>query len=182
MGASYLFDLADTLLDTAVASLSEARTGLAPPTKTYVSHTDPVADYDGCCAEAHGYGGGILTVHAGSDIGDPLDFAPLDGTQGCGMRMRARFTITVLRCVPTIDSHAVPDAATLDASAQRLLTDLWCLVAGLMTARSDETWPGTLGASCRDVLLEDVMPLEPEGGCAGWKVTVSTLVRDAGVT
>ena len=180
--AGYLDDLATSLLAEAFAALAAGRTGVTAPAKTYVAHGDPVADFDGCCGNGQDdYGGGILTVHLGAPTADPIDFSPPDRTQGCHRSIRVRYTITLLRCVPALNQDGTaPAAAALDASAGQLAADLWCLVTGVLASVADDTWPGTPGASCRDVLFEDVITLEPEGGCAGWQVVVSAVARDAG--
>jgi hypothetical protein len=181
MGATYLYDLADTLLTAAEAALDPTRTGVTVPGYTYVSHDDPVADLEGCCSDTTEgdedvYGGGILTVSLGSPDGDPLDFTPPTGQ--CQMSTLANFTVTLLRCVPALDDDGAPPPAELNASARRLLVDLWCLTTGLRDARRQDIWPS--GVVCKSFTFTNTRALAPLGGCGGWQITVQVATNDPG--
>lgn len=168
MPAAYLADLAADLLDMALDAVSEARTGVTEPGKVFISVADPIADLGGCCEGS----GGTLTVH----LGDPQAGAPLlfpQSTQAskappCNTTTRARFTITLMRCYPAIDTNQAdfaPTAEEFTEQTRQALIDLWCLLTGVREAVRDQD-------SCGDMRIVGSRQLAPLGGCMAWQLVV----------
>lgn len=177
MSVGYYVTLADELLSAAEDALVEATTGHPPPGNTYVSHGPPHL-LDHCCES------GVLAVHLEEvehrNAGDMTPYAPSTGW--CAIQCWPRFVITLGRCSPTFDDrNAVPSPGALDAAASDLLIDLWAILTELY----DRMFACTLFATqtiCEDVEIGNAVPLEAEGGCAGWEVRVAVGCNDAGPT
>lgn len=176
MPREYLAETADAILDAALAALAPDITGHPAPGKVFVSHGDPVMDLDGCCA-----GGGTLAVHLGRpQSGVPIRWDPPSVKTPCMTLTKAAFTVSLFRCVPAIDTTRgdySPSEDDLTTSANDLLTDLWCLICGLRAAIR----AGAIAAGgCDDVRLTESRTVEPQGGCAGWQVTIELQANDGG--
>lgn len=180
MGADYLYDLADTLLDEALAGLAEARTGHAPPTRNYVAMGDPVPDLGLLSCDEDGQ----LTVHISEDEGIEAIFRTGDGSlpgTECAFAPYATFCVTLFRCVPTLtEGGEAPSAVELDTSGRDLAIDAWCLYTHLATLwGSGDLFDGAY-SSCKDVQWGDMFPLHPQGGTAGWRLCLKVQLNDSG--
>lgn len=174
MPREYLAETADAILDAALAALAPDITGHPAPSKVFVSHGDPVMDLDGCCDS-----GGTLAVHLGRpQSGVPIRWDSLKTP--CMVLTRSAFTVSLFRCVPVFNTDQpgyAPTEDELTASANDLLTDLWCLICGLREAiRAGDIQAG----GCDDVRLTESRTVEPQGGCAGWQVTLELQANDGG--
>jgi hypothetical protein len=89
---------------------------------------------------------------------------------------------TVVRCVPTgrvvNEKYVPPSAADSTAAAQKVMEDMWALWNGV----TSEILAGDLfdGFPCDDVRFVSMEPLDPQGGFAGW--TLSLQVQLPGYT
>lgn len=168
MSIAYLGDVAQALLDAGTAALATATTGRPLPKHRYITHARPALS--GCCD-------GVLTVHLG-EITHGERYVT-DQPQSCAVLHEPTFVITVARCWPTPEAGAVPSDDALDDAAVVLLEDLWAL----LTELADRIGACSLFsgmAACKDASIVDVMPLEAEGGCAGWEIRVRLTTNDAG--
>lgn len=167
MASTYLATVADGLLDALLAGLAQVTTGRAAPDTSYVSHGPPAYD---CCPFAVVYLDPLDGV-----THNALEDPPFD--QDCIIVPRATWILEWTRCVPALTDDGWPTPATLDVSAQDLLEDLWCVLTELY----DRHKSGALvGSGCGDVSIGNAMIIEPQGGCAGWKVPVTTILNDPG--
>lgn len=174
MPADYLSDLADELLAVALASLSEARTGTAPP-KSWIAHGPPVADH--CCDDDET--SGQLTVHLTPFAGVAVR-ATRSGKGGpvqCQFTTHANFVVTLLRCVPVLqDSGDSPPVEDLDAAGGLLLVDLWALVRGVLDAHKANDLFSSVDCGAVEIGQADLV--EEQGGCAGWTFSVTVRLSD----
>lgn len=172
MSSTYLADMADALLASALAGLAQATTGRAVPSTTLVSHGPPPLEW--CCED------GMLAVHLESVTHNQLYKSDVQQVP-CGVEPVARFVVTCARCWPTMDDDGVLPAATVDAATAEQLEDLWCLLTEFYDRAGAKTlFPGQ--TSCDDVEIEQVAPLDADGGCAGWTIQVAITTNDTGPT
>lgn len=176
---TYLYDLADDLLAEALDGLSLARTGHAPPSRTYVSQGEPADDTGLLSCEQDGQ----LTVHIDEGDGIEAFFPRGSGSMPetpCVFAPYARFCVVLYRCVPKVDDEGnAPSAEELDASARDLYTDAWALYTHLATLWGNGTlFGGALG--CKDVEWESMLPIHPQGGAAGWRLCLRLQLNDSG--
>mgnify|MGYP001563391616 CR=1 FL=1 len=168
---SFLYDLAQEILDTAEDSLSQARTGHPAPNRVNVAWGEPPADE--CCGE-----GGQLTIHLDDDIA--VTHATR-GNQPCMILPTASFVITLFRChAGSSDNEPIPGSEVLDADAKSLMADLWALLTGIYDAIADASLFADI--DCATVTVGPAATLTPEGGCAGLTVRLSVALSDTGPT
>lgn len=141
-------DLAHTILDAATQCLEDGTVGA--PQDRFVAHATPAAD---CCDQ--------LAVWASQAV-------PAGTGEQCGQPARIIFQVRVLRpCQPGLDRNGNPPSITeMEAAADALLVDaktLWCCLAPALRAQTDNPSWSILAA----------FPVETEGLCAGWIVTLS---------
>lgn len=159
MTATYIQDLCEALLDEALDGLALARTGHAPPARTFVSHGEPVADFDTC-------DDGLLAVWHG-----PIGYVQTNRQ----IRPQTTFYVDVHRCVPTMaDDGAPPTPAEMTESADYLNRDLWSLLTYLYD-RASLVFEG-----CGPITWGPATALGPEGGIAGWRVEITAVLNDGG--
>lgn len=177
MSKTYLYDIADDILDVAADALAQTRTGHKTPVRSNVSWGAPPNDgFDDDCT-------GQLTVHL--DSPQPSlshDFVRTFDKQDHMIVVKAHYTITLFRCVPQLDDDGgAPTSEALAQSAQDLLTDLWCLMTGLYAALQTHTlYTGQQRSN--DVSIGLVQSLDPQGGYGGFIVRLSVLLNDPGPT
>jgi hypothetical protein len=162
IGPSDLYDLQVELLDAAVLVL-----GTDAPTRAFVTVANPVLEIgEGDC------GCDQLIVHA-TNI---TEAATVPFSLGIGTRPRQDFrinlpglTVTISRCVPTLDNNGNPPApADSQAAAEQLSGDIWTLY--------NELWnmvrAGELFELCKEVYFDGAVPIPASGGCAGWRLNL----------
>lgn len=175
MGFDYLAILADDLLDAAQTGLGEQ--ARPEPSISRVAHAIP--SWDTCCPDDEtGEGGGLLTVYL-----EQIDYQPSDVAPRCAVVGTATFAIELARCVPSlIDSPTQPfhSGEVYGAAAIALLEDLWAISREVF----DRWQAGSLfpesGVDCAAVTLGQAVPLEEQGGCAGWRWSISVVLNDTG--
>lgn len=163
MAVSRLADALSDLLDGAADALTDH--GVEVPARRYRAHGPP-AD-DGLCD--------ALTVYA-----EPVRIQPLRGPgnlpASCQGVLVARLVARVARCWAPA-GYDQPGDDTLDLAGQDLAEDGWALIVGL----SDRALAGTLfptaGLACDGIDTINADPFGPDGGVAGWTVTIETALN-----
>jgi hypothetical protein len=163
-GPADLHALAEELLvacEGALASVPAALPGLdGAPERSFVTFGEPALD---CCPQL------TVTVDALSEMAtQPAGLAA--GTRHRSARLsQALLIVTLVRCVPIPDENGdPPPVAELAASAQQLHADGWALwnrIYNLLAA-------GALLSACSHVDWDGMRRLGPQGGCAGWRLTL----------
>lgn len=95
------------------------------------------------------------------------------GPRRCATVSSFECAIILVRCVPTLKESSAgqivfPTVHELDSSAQTILQDGAILWRGLMAAWAE----GTLVPGCDQLALGPMISLGPEGGFAGWTVSL----------
>lgn len=122
----------------------------------------------------------MLVVHAGGPsiagtypLQPPL--AEMQRTVTTRNVYLAQLTITVLRCLPTVEEQGQtllnPDPAVVTAAARIVLADGWALWNGLIARHRAGTLFGSPSGR-REFMLETPMPVRPQGGAGGWEIPV----------
>lgn len=145
-------DLADSLLTTAVATLTQPA-----PDRQYVSQGEPPMD----CAQ--------VTVHLVRLRPKLLD----PGSGKCMLVWVAGFQIVLVRCALTpTDDGSLPSGTELHAQNMALAEDGWDLASGLSAAWAAGNWPGE--GRCQAVTFGPLEPFTPpvQGGLTGWRMTI----------
>lgn len=157
MAAADLQDLAEAVLAASGEILDT--TGNPEIARAFVSHGPPALD---CCNQ--------LAVHV-AQIGEAATQA--GNVLQPGLRhafARVNLTtlfITVTRCHSVIDEDGVPPSpAELTAAAATLNSDAWALWNGLYRMQDD------LFDACDLVFFDGIVPLPPQGGCAGYVMAI----------
>jgi hypothetical protein len=157
MGADDLQTLAENVLTAAETILDT--NGNEPIERAFVSHGPPALD---CCNQ--------LAVHV-AQIGEAATQAT--NVLQAGLRhnfARVNLTtlmITVTRCHPTLDDGGTPPTPDeLNDAAAMLNADAWSLWNGLYRMQDD------LFAACDLVFFDGIVPLPPQGGCAGYVMAI----------
>jgi len=164
VAATDLFDLAAEYLAACEAALVGTPGGAIG--RAYVSPGAPALD---CCPQ--------LTVHAGGN--EEAATAPLQPFLSPGQRARVHgsvylvnLTATVVRCVPVLDDNGKPPSAVaLEQAANETNSDVWAIWNHVLS----EHRAGALFASPsgrRELLLDAASPLDPSGGCGGWRIPI----------
>jgi len=174
MDANYLNTIAADLLDSALDGLDITRTGIEPPARQYRAHSRPAVDI---CTETEGRG--QISVYL--DPSRALTFAtspastPGRATSAAVPHMQlvapiATFVVEWWRCHPAFAiGGQIPSADDLDDAATLLGRDLWCVTQQFLA----EWKAGTLiSVGCRSIDIAAVSVLGPQGGAAGWTVSV----------
>lgn len=154
MNATTIQTLLDDLLDSAVAELT------APPARRFVAHGQWAHDCECVASRVVGW-----------------TLAPIDQVADYPVINEITLAVAVLRCYPSPEGGAViPEAADLTTASNTLAVDLAELTEGL-SARWEA---GTLFPSLSPNALVGTSAgwiaarsIGPEGGFAGWEVTVS---------
>jgi hypothetical protein len=161
-----LYDVANDILVSAINSLNSCNL-LDPldarpaPERAYVAFCEPVND----CEQ--------LTVH-----GDNL--TPYQDRIVCNMPSKMEFTITIFRCYPlgVDDNGNVIPATDLDAASRALYVDLWCIYTGLLCDYSQGDLFSTV-SNCDNLEINQIRCIGPDGGFAGWEITVTVDVSSS---
>lgn len=157
MGPEDLYALASEYLDACIEALDtvpDSAPGFTgSPARTFISHGAPAFD---CCDQ--------LAVQVRSVFSDNPQ--PLKNS------MRENIVTLVAwstRCVPTIDSAGnIPTEVELSASSEQLYADGWALWNHIFNLIRAEQ----LFTLCGQVIWDGLVAVNPQGGCAGWTLTV----------
>jgi hypothetical protein len=122
----------------------------------------PAAD---CCECEEGKTGrAYIQVERIYPAGSPFPAMARGAAKCGGSRMAVEFSVTVYRCVATIDgSNGHPDCDTTTAEMNRNIRDMATVREALLCCMKDEVHHNS---SFQIALLEQT-PLNPEGGCGG---------------
>jgi hypothetical protein len=157
VAADDLQNLAVAVKDAALVILDG--NGNEPIVREFVSHGPPALD---CCNQ--------LAVHV-AQIGEAA--TQTGNVLQAGLRHNAArvnlttLLTTVTRCHPVLeDDGNPPTAAELTAAAAMLNADAWSLWNGLYRAQDD------LFSACDLVFFDGIVPLPPQGGCAGYVMAI----------
>ena len=163
--AGDLYAAAEELLAAAALSLQDAPGG----TISYQAVWPGMPAYD--CAPA-------LFVHAGGPrYGDTIPLSPpLQPYQRqvtTGVVNLIELTITVLRCVPTLEQAgqtiALPSPAAVSAAAEQTMGDVWAIWNGL----KNQHRAGTLfqrPSGRREFGFNPAVAVRTSGGVGGWEI------------
>lgn len=167
--------ISDVLVDPLLLELRDClcsemvRTRLGPPANCYVTHSSAPPTDDGCTCqgeividgvplEANG-DGRVRLVSLDPDLisdGGPLGAA-------CPAGWQAVVELSTSRCIPVPEgAEPLPPEVKTDI-ALRLGDDRAALIRVLACCE---------GLRDRDVAVESVLPVGPQGGCAGWSLTL----------
>lgn len=159
-----LYAMSDELLVRANAALATTPAGAIA--RALVSIGEPAFD---CCPQ--------LSVHwplVDKDTGSP-NAAPFDRMHRLrgGSLNLVTVALTSIRCVPgPREDGQPPSAALLSASAAEVFADGWAMWNVLQRDLKDGLlWEGF---PCREITLGPMLPIAPQGNCAGIRLTLST--------
>lgn len=163
--------IADTLVDPMLLELRDClfrelgRTRYGYPCRSYVTHSfGPPLD-DGCTCTCEVTVDGIPVTANGDGrvrlvqmLPDVVEtFGPTP--QACPAGWQAIIELSTSRCIPTSDDEEPLPAETMTDTALRLGDDRAALMRVLACC-------GALVD--RDISVQQVAPVGPQGGCAGW--------------
>jgi hypothetical protein len=161
--ATDLFDLADTMLSVCVDALALLPAGA--PERAYVGHGLPAIDCEQLVVSTY-----QLPLADTSPRSLPLDrmFKEKYGSLNLPM-----LVVSIARCYPciTLDKRQepiFPSVAELTAASELVYADGWQLWNGIKTAKR----LGAFGGLCRELAMDPMLPLQPQGGFAGWTIPV----------
>ena len=159
---AYVNDLLQVVLDEVCQCLAENTTHGAPAS-CFMSHTTPPDD---CCDFLAIWVEQMLPTYSFPIVSDRV--------QKCGdVHRMIRVRMKLLRnCYPVVKDNArapFPTGEEMQTAAEGLLIDgnvLWCCVVDAVTgALGCDSWN-----ECLDAVMEDMTPVQPRGGCAGWEI------------
>jgi len=153
---------AASLLTAATAAL--ALTSNGPVSRTLLSHGPPVFDCCDLCAVHVA----LLDEHELARPGSP-QMPQVDPAVPL-----VTFVVTFGRCYPIVGGGVqitTPTAQQMTVGAVALMEDAWTVYNHLKTmARASTLFPSR---PCRSVKVTPAVPIVPQGGCAGWTLTVA---------
>lgn len=121
----------------------------------------PAAD---CCeCEADKNGRAYVQVERIYPVGSPFPAMARSAAKCGGSRMAVEFSVTIYRCVATIENTGHPDCETTTAEMLRNIRDMATVRQALLCCMKEEAHANS---SFQIALLEQT-PLNPEGGCGG---------------
>ena len=135
-----------------------ATTSNGPPAFAYVTHGPPVLD---CCNQ--------LAVNVAA-IGQEASVAVEPGQAAkIGRINLTTMNVTQTRCWPAgLTPTRPPWTSEQQAAAAGLNEDGWALWCGLYWA----VRTGALMQACDHVFFDGLVPIEPQGGCVGWLISI----------
>lgn len=153
MDNTILRKIADDLLVSAVAVLAD------PPARQVIVHGVFALDCEMVAVRLLG-----LTMDG---VDDDL------GRPSCVIIPNAAFDVTVIRCYPTVDQGGEPAADEISTAARTLLDDAVALSGGIADRWSAGTLVPSAGNHCDRVTVGPLTPVNPQGGVAGWRSTIT---------
>lgn len=163
-GSLDLFDALQEFFDVCLAATADTPEG--QPSCAYISAGPPAWDTYPC-----------LVVHSGGPaLGDTF---PLQPSLAPGHRATTNaqvnlvsMTCTILRCAAVIDDEGqLPTVEEHAAAAEQVCADLWAIWNHLREAKRN----GDLFAPReREFFFDPAVPVNQQGGAAGWQITVRT--------
>lgn len=165
MGAATdLYDLADETLLVCEAALALLPAGV--PERVYVAHGIPAID----CEQL------TVSVYTVPEADTSPRSLPLDRqfkVAKYGAVDLVYLTVQLVRCYPPATAggrqvNLSPRVADLTAFAQMINADGWQLWNGLKSAKRQ----GAFAGICREFSMDPLLPIQPQGGYAGWAVPI----------
>lgn len=161
MAARDLFTAANEYLVACHEALATTQEGA--PTRYFISPGPPAWD----CPDQ-------LTVHVGGpSVADTLPQGVLDPGHRATVTGQVNLvvlTATILRCAPTVDDDGnFPTPQQLDAASTVLLDDLWAIWNYVRSAKTNDA---LFPPRERELIQDPAIALAPQGGIAGWQITV----------
>ena len=161
VGPTDLHGLAREFLDACIEALDTIPTYditlAGSPARTFVAPGPVALD---CCDQ--------LAVHVGG-IAEG-DSAPGLPRASFARITRVQLVATAARCVPVPDTNGNPPSPTeQEAAAEQINADKWALWNHLHNMITE----GLLFDSCCDVIWGALVPLQPNGGCGGSRLTIT---------
>lgn len=149
---SRLMDVAQEVLDAVVAAFAGAAIDL--PARQFVSNNGVAYDCEQVSVEVGGLSTGSATADRVGSLRVPV-------------RKVATILVALIRdCQPMSSEEGnPPDVETIEAASDQLLADASVLISVFKKS--------TL-ASCEDTSVQSCVPYGPEGGVAGWVLTIRT--------
>jgi hypothetical protein len=164
--ASTLHEVAQELLDTSETAVAATVGG--PVALAYLSPGLPSLDY--MCDQVAVWCAAITEEQT----------SPLSPVPQVGQRRRLGWTnlivlsVLVARCVhvggTTSKGYTPPKSSQLSSDADKVMEDGWALWNAISTAIIDA---GLFGGTCQDIRFTSMIPLTPQGGLAGWTLTLT---------
>jgi hypothetical protein len=159
---SLLFDLAQEVLDCVCCALQE-ESPCPCPCQTCVIVGPP--SWDDCCVGQLTVGVDRVFVH------DNFPSAAA-GPVFCASPLAGDFTVTLLRCAPTVNQDGTtPACAELSDSASKIYTEMYIAVRAVICC---------LAAKKRSLkfIMRDSTIVGPEGGCVGFQIKFTAELPD----
>lgn len=165
MNPQALSILFDSVLACACSALDEMST-CGCPCRKFVAAGPPVWDLEACCPD------GQLTVHMDRMYVSGNYPANFQGSIICSAPLAVEFSLTLLRCHPTLSENGdAPPISALDDAANQIHDDLYIMTNAVICclASTAKRQPFTvLGANI----------LGPQGGCVAAQVRLSAQLSD----
>jgi hypothetical protein len=159
---SGLSDASDALLAIAITAL-----GTTVPDRHY--STNGQVALDGCDQLTVAAVGLSLVNPFGSRSPGPVRQAVIPS---------ADFLVQIMRCAPSVQGTAFPDAATLQAAGDQGKADaevLLCAFTTAMTTVGPAGQPGVLVPGYALSAVGQIVPYGPSGGVMGWSLPLTVL-------
>lgn len=161
VGPTDLHDLATEFLDACIEALDTIPTYDATlsgaPSRTFVAGGPVALD---CCEQ--------LAVHVGAL--SEGDSAPEIPRASVARINRVDLVVTASRCIPVPGANgAPPSPAEQEESGRQMNADKWALWNHIYNLIRHEL----LFSRCCDVIWGTLVPLQPNGGCGGCRLTIT---------
>jgi hypothetical protein len=162
--ATDLYDLADEVLSVCEAALALLPAGV--PARSYVAHGLPAIDCEQLTVS-------VFTVPQADTSPRSLPLDRQFKVSKFGSLNLIFLTVQLVRCYPPVTAsgrqqNLAPRVEDLTAFSQLIYADGWQLWNGLQTAKRLGAFAGT----CREFSLDPLLPIQPQGGFAGWAVPI----------
>lgn len=164
MAAGDLYALADEVLAVCEASLALLPAGVPP--RVYVAHGIPAIDCEQLTVSVY-----TVPTADTSPRALPLD-RQFKVTKGGSVNL-VFLTVQVARCYPGVTANnrqqpIAPTPEALAAASEMIFADGWQLWNGLQSAKR----LGAFKGFCQEFSLDPLLPIQPQGGYAGWAVPI----------
>jgi len=130
------------------------------PLRSYVTHGRPVND---CCDQI------VVSVEPVRESATGHVTGATSKSIKTGWTNLVTLAAMISRCIPVPDAHGnPPPVADMQASAAQLNADNWALwnhVHNMAAA-------GLIFSQCGELYFDGIVPMQPNGGCAGYILTV----------
>lgn len=164
--AASVHEIAQDLLDASEQILAATVGG--PVALAYLSPGLPSLDYQ--CDQV-----AVWNSALGEEQTSPLAPAPQIGMRRrLGWKNLVTLSVLAARCVhvgkTTRSGYTPPSSEVLTADGAKVMEDGWALWNGVSTAYIQD---GLFDGTCEDFKILSMSPLTPQGGMAGWVLTLA---------